>query len=111
MKGWMTRTFTEKTCFHHRHMGTRNSKPLTTWYRHGRKDYFLGGHPVWQVFRALYQMTKKPYLVGGTLLLLGYAWAGLTRTDRPVSPELMKFHRNEQMKRLRQTFHRALKLG
>jgi glycosyltransferase involved in cell wall biosynthesis len=111
MKGWMTRTFTEKTCFHHRQMGTGNAHPLTTWFRHGKKDYFLGGHPLWQVFRASYQMTKKPYVIGGALLLIGYAWAGILRIDRPISQELKKFHRGEQMNRLKQLFQKAFKMG
>ncbi|HXY55767.1 MAG TPA: glycosyltransferase [Nitrospirota bacterium] len=111
MKGWMTRTFTEKACLHHRQMGTGNSRSLMTWYKHGRKDYFLGGHPLWQLFRALYQMTKRPYIIGGTLLLLGYAWASMRRTDRLISPELMKFHRREQMKRLKNVFTKAPNWG
>jgi glycosyltransferase involved in cell wall biosynthesis len=110
MKGWMTRTFTEKTCIHHRQMGTGNSNALMTWFRHGRKDYFLGGHPLWEMFRSLYQMTKRPYLIGGSLLMFGYAWAFLSRVERPVSKELMKFHRSEQMQRLKSVLHKALAL-
>lgn len=45
MKGWKTRTFTDKTCLHHRKIGTGNTSPTMTWYRQGRKDYFLGNHP------------------------------------------------------------------
>jgi glycosyltransferase involved in cell wall biosynthesis len=101
MKGWTTRTFTEMTCFHHRHMGTGNSGSLMTWFRHGRKDYFLGGHPLWEMSRSLYQMTKRPFIIGGSLLLFGYTWAFLSRVERPVSQELMKFHRSEQMSRLK----------
>jgi len=107
MKGWKTRTFTEKTCFHHREIGTGNSNLLGSWFRHGRKDYFLGGHPLWQIFRSLYQMKHKPYVLGGGLLFLGYAWAFLNRVERPVSQELMMFHRGEQMQRLK----KAIKLG
>lgn len=101
MKGWLTRTFTEKTCFHHRPMGTGTGTTLRALFRHGKKDYFLGGHPLWQVFRSAYQMTRKPYLVGGGLLLAGYVWAGITRVERTLSPELMQFHRSEQMRRLK----------
>jgi glycosyltransferase involved in cell wall biosynthesis len=101
MKGWTTRTFTEKTCFHHRTMGTGNSSTLMTWFRHGRKDYFLGGHPLWEMFRSCYQMTKRPYVIGGALLLFGYTWAFCNRVERPISKELMKFHRSEQMLRLK----------
>ena len=39
--------------------------------------------------------------VGGTALGCGYAWAALRRVERPVSPELMRFHRDEQMLRLK----------
>jgi glycosyltransferase involved in cell wall biosynthesis len=46
MKGWKTRTFTEKTCLHHRKIGTGNTRPIMTWFRQGGKDYFLGNHPL-----------------------------------------------------------------
>jgi glycosyltransferase involved in cell wall biosynthesis len=102
MKGWKTRTFTEKECLHHKKMGTGNTSVLMSWFKHGQKDYFLGGHPLWQLFRTLYQMTKKPYIVGGLLLFMGYTWALISRVKRPVSQELMAFHRREQMQRLKQ---------
>ncbi|OFY63422.1 MAG: glycosyl transferase, partial [Bacteroidetes bacterium RIFCSPLOWO2_02_FULL_36_8] len=104
MRGWKTRTFTEKVCYHHRPMGTGNASPLMTSFRHGQKDYFLGGHPLWQLFRFVYQMRTKPYVIGGFLLLLGYIWAFLKGVERPVSQELMKFHRAEQMQRLKKIF-------
>jgi glycosyltransferase involved in cell wall biosynthesis len=106
MMGWGTRTFTEKVCLHHRKMGTGNTNPLGAWFRHGRKDYFLGGHPLWQVFRSLYQAMRKPYLAGGLLLLVGYASAWIRRVPRPVSRELIVFHRSEQMARLRRMLSR-----
>ncbi len=101
MKGWRTRTFTERVCHHHRKIGTGGGSSLGAWFRHGRKDYFLGGHPIWQLFRAAYQMKRRPYGVGGFLLLLGYIWGWLSHTARPISPELMDFHRGEQMGRLK----------
>ena len=99
MKGWQTRTFTDKVCIHHRKMGTGGYSSLKAWFRHGQKDYFLGGHPLWQLFRAAYQMTKRPYAIGGGLLLSGYAWASIRKLPRPVSPELMRFNRMEQMRK------------
>ena len=104
MKGWKTRTFTEKVCFHHKKMGTGNTSALMTSFKQGYKDYFLGGHPLWQLFRTVYQMSKKPYIIGGLLLFFGYNWAYISRVERPVSQELMKFHRKEQMQRLKQRF-------
>jgi len=111
MKGWTTRTFVEKTCVHHRPMGTGHSSSIMTWFRHGRKDYFLGGHPLWEMFRSLYQMSKRPYIIGGSLLLFGYTWALLSRVDRPISEDLMKFHRSEQMQRLKSMLDKVVRLN
>jgi hypothetical protein len=72
-----------------------------TWLKQGRKDYFLGGHPLWQVCRSVYQMSKRPYLLGGSLLLVGYLQAFVTRVERPISRDLIRFHRQEQLARLK----------
>jgi glycosyltransferase involved in cell wall biosynthesis len=101
MKGWQTRTFLEKTCFHHRKMGTANGNPLMARFRHGQEDYYVGGHPLWQVLRGMFQMKTKPLVLGGLFLILGYFWAMARRVRRPVSAEVVSFHRAEQMARLR----------
>jgi poly-beta-1,6-N-acetyl-D-glucosamine synthase len=56
---------------------------------------------VWELFRAVYQMTRRPVAAGGLALLAGYLWSMIRRIDRPVSPELVAFRRAEQMRRLR----------
>ena len=43
MKGWQTRTFTEKVCLHHRPMGTASHRGLSAFLRDGNKDYVTGG--------------------------------------------------------------------
>ncbi len=40
-------------------------------------------------------------LFGGLALAAGYLWAVVTRMERPVSKELMEFHRREEMEKLR----------
>jgi len=111
MKGWKTRTFTEKVCRHHRPMGTASVSKGWALFKLGRQDYYLGGHPLWQLSRALFQMRRKPYFIGGLLLLLGYLWAWMQGVKRPISPELMRFHRQEQMQRLQQRFRLARARG
>lgn len=101
MKGWRTRSFKEHFFHHHRSLGTAESHPIGSFFAYGLKDYYLGGHPLWEMFRVIYQMTRKPFLVGGAALLAGYSYAFLSRMQRPVSPDLMKFHRREQMQKLR----------
>jgi poly-beta-1,6-N-acetyl-D-glucosamine synthase len=104
MKGWRTRTFTETICLHHRPMGTAQWGMLMSRFRLGRKDYVVGNHPLWELFRTGYQMTKAPFFVGGLALGTGYLWAMLRRVERPVSRELIIFHRREQMHRLKKFF-------
>lgn len=101
MKGWKTKTFNEKSFIHHRVMGTANRGLLNTRFQYGQKDYYLGGHPLWEIFRGMYQMTKKPFVLGGLNLIAGYFYSSLLRIERPVSPELICFHRKEQMQRLK----------
>ena len=101
MKGWKTRSFNEKSFFHHRHLGTAERSVLSASYSYGAKDYILGGHPLWEAFRVCYRMTKRPYVVDGIALGLGYTSAALRRLKRPVSNELMAFHRREQMRKLK----------
>ena len=104
MNGWQTRTFTEKTCQHHKKTQSPKYSNLKAIFRSGYHDYLMGGHPVWQIFRSGYQMSKKPFCVGGFVLLAGYLWATLSRADRIVSKELIAFRGKEQMRRLKEFF-------
>ena len=101
MKGWKTRTFTEKTIFHHRTMGTGTGSDLMARFRLGREDYYEGSHPLWELFLAIYQMKFSPFVLGGMFMLAGYVAAFLQRMERPVPPELIAFYRREQMQRLK----------
>jgi glycosyltransferase involved in cell wall biosynthesis len=108
MKGWKTQSFGEKVFVHHRPMGTANGNQLEARFHYGKKDYFLGGHPLWEICRGLFQMTKKPYLIGGSCLLLGYLAAAAINTERPISKELLQFHRSEQIARLKKLLSNRL---
>ena len=102
MKGWKTRTFPEKVCLHHREIGSAQHGALMARFRDGVQDYALGGHPLWELFRTVYQMSKRPFVVGGLMLVAGYIWALLRRAERPISLEMVAFRRHEQIRRLRQ---------
>lgn len=101
MKGWRTRSFREMRYNHHRVLGTAERNILAALFSYGEKDYYLGGSPVWELFRIPYRMTKRPLIVGGLALFSGYCWAAARRIPRAVSPELMRFHRAEQLRKLK----------
>ena len=102
MRGWQTQTFPEKVCVHHRPMGSASDRfKLRSNFKLGQRAYRLGFHPLWQLFRSLYQMTRPPYVIGGLCLSAGYFWSLVHRAERPVPKELVLFQRRDQMRRLR----------
>lgn len=102
MKGWRTRTFPDRVYLHHRLMSGAQCGPLRAKARLGAKDFSLGNHPVWELFRCAYQMSRKPFVLGGVALGAGYLWAMVGRRKRPVSSEFIAFRRREQMRRLKE---------
>jgi biofilm PGA synthesis N-glycosyltransferase PgaC len=100
MNGWKTRAFREKSFFHHRTQGTAQQGAIAAMFFVGQKDYFLGKHPLPQLLRVLYRITKKPIGIGALALFLGYSWAMLLRKKRPITSRLMEFRRREDMAKL-----------
>jgi len=101
MHGWKTRTFVEKVCAHHRPMGTALQGGLAAKFKFGVKDYSVGNHPLWELFRMFYQMTRRPIILGGIMLGLGYGWSLIRRRRFLLSRDLVTFARREQMQRLK----------
>ena len=101
MRGWETRSFREKRFHHYRSLGTAEKSGIAAMFSYGEKDFYLGNSPIWEAFRVVYRGTKRPFAIGGLALLNGYCWAALSGTKRAVSRELMRFHRKEEMAKLR----------
>jgi len=101
MRGWKSHTYTEKYSVHHRPIGTAEHGSVAAKFRTGKKDYALGNHPAWEAFRVARQMMIRPRCIGGLALGAGYIWSTVRRVKRPVSKDLIQFHRREQMRRLR----------
>jgi biofilm PGA synthesis N-glycosyltransferase PgaC len=111
MRGWETRTFTERVCVHHRVMGTALNGRVKADVRLGQKDYTMGNHPLWQAFRVIYQMKHRPYVIGGLALAWGYGWSMFRRRDIPLEKKLIKFVHKEQMQRLKRLITRQQRSG
>jgi poly-beta-1,6-N-acetyl-D-glucosamine synthase len=106
MNGWKTRTFTDRYCIHHRTMGTAQRGLLKARFRQGVKDRSMGNHPLWEVARSCYQMTRWPILIGGAMMGAGYFWSLLRRDQSPIPREIVAFVQREQMHRLRKQIFR-----
>ncbi|TRZ48666.1 glycosyltransferase family 2 protein [bacterium] len=110
MKGWKTRSFQDKFFFHYRSLGTAERRSLAATFSYGEKDYYLGNHPLWEMLRVTYRLGKRPFITGALALAAGYIWKGLQRSKRPVSDELITFHRHEEMLKLRMILGSFLQL-
>jgi cellulose synthase/poly-beta-1,6-N-acetylglucosamine synthase-like glycosyltransferase len=107
IKGWKTRTFTDKVCIHHRVMNTAEQGALKAKFKLGAKDYSFGNHPVWELSRTFYQTTNPPLVLGGLALGAGYFWSMFRGKERSVSREVVAFTRREQMRRLKKFITRS----
>jgi glycosyltransferase involved in cell wall biosynthesis len=110
LKGWTVHSFADKRYHHHRSMGTAERGEVKALFSYGEKDYYLGNSPLWEVLRCTFRLAKKPYLVGGLALFAGFSWAAIRRVKRPVSDELVRFHRADQMNKLKNIFRSLLRL-
>jgi glycosyltransferase involved in cell wall biosynthesis len=109
-KGWQTWRFDEKACFHHRNVGSGNDSGIVRrMLNRGRKDYLLGSHPGFEIFRAAYQMKSRPYVIGGFLMLAGYAWSVLRGVQRTMPEELIELRRRDQIQRLKDVLRHPLR--
>ncbi len=109
MYGWQTWSFPEIVCHHQRPVGTGGGRSLL-WSRYslGVREYYLGTHPLFLLFKCLRRsLIEKPYLVSGLARLAGSLHGYLSREPRNIPIDAMKFVRREQMARLR----RCLGLG
>jgi len=104
MKGWQARTFIEKTSVHHKKTQTGNHASLKALFRSGYHDYLMGSHPLWQVSRSIYHMSKEPFFIAGSSLLIGYIWAMIVKAEHIVPADLVMFRRQDQMRRLKEMF-------
>jgi poly-beta-1,6-N-acetyl-D-glucosamine synthase len=109
MKGWRTRSWTEMVCEHHRPMGTGGgSSLLSAHYKLGHTHYIEGFHPLWMILRSLKYTQNKPYVLSGVSLMLGYLKGMTVTRKRPISAEVVRFQQQDQMRRLKAIFSRAV---
>jgi hypothetical protein len=101
MKGWQTRCFLDQHYFHHRKMGTAGATPIGVRFHYGKKAHYVGGHPLWEMLKGVATMKERPLIFGGISYICGYVYSAVSRTQRPVSNQLVRFHRAEQIARLK----------
>jgi hypothetical protein len=103
MKGWHVESFPELQVDHHRPTG-QGFGLLRYWYRGGVMDFYMGTHPLFELFRLARRCRARPYVLGAVVRFWAFGWAYCKGEKRQVSDEFVDFLRKEQMARLRDYF-------
>lgn len=103
MRNWQVRSFPELEVHHHRRTGSADPWRRDR-QRQGRMDYAMGSHPLFEVVKCIRRVPEYPVLLGAVTRLATFLWCYCVREPRPVSPDFMRFLRDEQVGRLRAIF-------
>ena len=99
MLGFRTRSFRHIHAYHLRPQGAAGG----AWRARlaaGRAAYLAGYSPLFMIARAVRNCLARPPLLGGILMLAGFVEGYLRRWPRAASPDLIRFVRRQQMRRL-----------
>jgi poly-beta-1,6-N-acetyl-D-glucosamine synthase len=99
MLDFKSRSFRHIRAYHHRPQGSAGGY-LKGNLAAGRAAYNVGYHPLFLMMRAAKRGLSWPPVIGGIYLLAGYLEGYLRRNQKTASPELVKFIRRQQMRRL-----------
>ncbi len=99
MLGWRTHTFKEVVLIQHRPTG-RAESVWKDWVKNGLANYMTGYHPLFMLLKCLKRSWRRPVLVSASGLAWGFLGGYLRRLPRAAGPELIRYVRREQVKRL-----------
>jgi glycosyltransferase involved in cell wall biosynthesis len=99
MNGWITRNFPELKMIHYRRTGSRGGI-LRGKIRGGYSAYYIGYHPVYMILRCLYWFPKKPFIIGGLVMLLSYMKCIIYGCDQIQDKKIKNFIKREQIRRI-----------
>jgi poly-beta-1,6-N-acetyl-D-glucosamine synthase len=100
MAGYEVQAFADITGWHYRLTGTGSRAPVKALFTNGLRDYYSGTYLPYQIIKCMKHLTHKPILLAGLCRLCGFLWAGVTRMQREIPPEVIAYLRQEQKSRL-----------
>ena len=98
--GYHTATFPDLIVEHLKPRNASEGNVLSRNWQMGQRDYALGGHPLFEVFKCGLRCTESPVVAGGVARLLAFAWCTAMGKGRMISEELVRRIRREQIKRI-----------
>lgn len=103
MNGWRTRSIRDSrlNIIHKRLMGSSQKNIINGRLRWGKGQYFMGTHPLYIFAVSVYRMFERPFLIGGTGILLGYFSAAIRKMKQYGDNTFRKSLHAWQMERLK----------
>ncbi|MBT3192210.1 MAG: glycosyltransferase family 2 protein [Verrucomicrobia bacterium] len=105
MHGWKTKTFSDTPFYHLRPLNAETGSFFYGKFQLGERDYMIGNHVLFQLFRCAYRIKERPYVISSILRLLGYTWLWASRSKRYFPDDVVRFKQAEQLHRLKRLFH------
>jgi glycosyltransferase involved in cell wall biosynthesis len=98
MLGWIACSWDDPALrfVHRRAMGSSDKGTWVGRKRHGRGQWFMGTGPLYMLASTLFRMTRRPFVVGGLGMLVGYASSMIRDRPRYDDPEFRRFLRRYQ---------------
>lgn len=97
--GFTTRSFTHIRCFHHRPQGSAGGL-LRGRFAMGRSAWYVGYSPLFLLAAAARRALQRPVLLGSIMMVAGYVEGFVRRRPQVNDPDLIRFVRRQQMRRL-----------
>ena len=107
MKGWTTQTFGDIPFYHLKPMNSAAGSYLYTKWQVGERDYLIGNHPLFELFRCAFRVKEPPFVISSLFRLAAYVKCWITRTKRPIPKDVIAFKQQEQLARLKKLFRRG----
>jgi biofilm PGA synthesis N-glycosyltransferase PgaC len=73
-------------------------------YQLGVRDYALAYHPAFEFAKCVSRTTESPFIVAAVARFAGFCLAGIRRHRRLLPADLIRFVRQEQLRRLSEIF-------
>ncbi|OGC02729.1 hypothetical protein A2V82_09395 [candidate division KSB1 bacterium RBG_16_48_16] len=104
MYGWQVQSFEEFIVYHHKCTGSMMGSFFQSFFKQGQREYLIGYHPLFEIFRRILHLAEKPYVLGSLIMLLGYFRAYFSRHKPLVDQNVIQFLKEEQLGRLKAIF-------
>jgi poly-beta-1,6-N-acetyl-D-glucosamine synthase len=98
-RGWRTRTFAALTLIQHKPTGGADGAWRNA-FKNGRANYISGYHPAFLLAKCVKRSVHRPAILGSIALLSGYLSGYVKRIPRAVEPQVMRYLRRQQVRRL-----------